>query len=106
MTKHITGTSERPFFQVIAPGACQKVSFTGTSARSAQLGASSQIVRLYATQDCWVAIGTSSIVAAANNGTAFFLPKGTLEHLVVDGGTYVAAIQDSAAGDLHITEAA
>lgn len=88
--------------EAIFPGTSQTRTFTGTSAQSSAITAGVTIVRLFATQDCFVAFGANPTAAA----TSMFLAAGIVEYVGVTGGDKIAAIQSSAAGTLYITEGA
>lgn len=90
-------------FEAIVPGVSQALAFTGTSAQSAALQASTTLIRLFATTDCFIQVGTNP-TAAAN--TSMFIAAGIYEYIGVAPGALVAAIQSSAGGTLYITEAA
>lgn len=92
------------FFEAIYPGTSQKRSFTGTSAQSSALGAKTTIVRLYATEDCHIKTGANPTAVA--DGTCLFLPANSVEYIGVEPTHKVAVIQDTASGDLFITEGA
>lgn len=81
----------------------QKVSFTGTAASSNAVKANTRVVVLYATEDCWVKFGTAP-TAVANDGSSIFIPAANYRPFVVGASDKVSVIQDSAGGDLHITE--
>jgi|SRR4051812_3102165 hypothetical protein len=96
-----TGTSPLNGFDALYPGTSQALAVAGTSAQSAAVGGNTTIVRIYATQDCWVALGPNP-TAAAN--TSMFLAAGAPEYLAINPGEKIAAIQASAAGSLYISE--
>lgn len=87
---------------VFGLGTSQALTFTGTSAQSAVVGATTRIVRLVATQACFVSIGASP-TAVAN--TSIYLPANTVQYVSITGGHRVAAIQATTTGSLYITEA-
>jgi hypothetical protein len=78
-----------------------------TSATSAASAAATTVgvcyVRLAATAACWVKFAATPV---ADKTTSVYLPAGVPEYVKVPAsGVYkVAAIQDSAAGTLNITE--
>lgn len=81
--------------------------YTGTSAASAAVTDASikdviteVIVRLSATTDCWVTFGASPVAVA---GTGVYLAAGVVEYWRMNKGDAVAAIQESANGDLSVT---
>jgi hypothetical protein len=59
------------------------------------------IIRLLATTDCHVALGTNPTA----DGTCLFLPGNMPEYFACATTDQVAVIQDSAAGNLYITPA-
>lgn len=89
-------------FQAIYPGVSQKKAFNGTSAQSTAVGISTSIVRLVATEDCHLAFGTNPTAVA--DGTCMFLPADTECYIGIQPSHKIAVIQDSAGGDLFITE--
>lgn len=81
-------------------GKSQSISFDGTSAQSS--GITSHLVRVVATQDCFLAVGANP--TASSSGV--FLPASAIEYFGVDtDGWKIAVIQSSQAGTLYITEA-
>lgn len=90
----------------IFPGVSQKVAFTGTSAKSTVLQARTSVVRLYATQDCHIKVAPDATATAVADGTCYFLPKTVQVMIGVVPGQKIAVIQDSAGGNLFITEGA
>jgi hypothetical protein len=84
----------------------QKLAFTGTSAKSAALGGRTTVVRLYSTQDVHIKVAVDANATAVADGTCFFLPKTVSVLVGVSPGQKIAAIQDSAGGNLFITEGA
>lgn len=96
-------------WQTIYPGVCQKVSFTGASTQSAATttgaaGLGTIMVELFATEDCWIKIG-SDPTAVANNGSSFFMGAGLFKTYGIIPGHKIAVIRDTTSGDLHIIEA-
>jgi hypothetical protein len=87
---------------VYYPLTTQKASFTATSARITNaVGDFVNVVRLIATQDCFVKIGQGSISATTSD---VFLKANEAEYFRCHPGEKVAAIRSSADGDLYITE--
>lgn len=80
------------------------VAISGTSAQSAAFGANTTVVRLATTTDCWVLFGSNPTAVAATNAGGSFMGAGSVEYWRVDPATKVAVIQDSAAGNLSVTE--
>lgn len=90
-------------FDKIYPGVSQKLAYDAT-AQSAALGARTSLVRLTPTTDCHVKIGANPVAIA--DGTCLFLKAGVIEYVGVNPGDKIAAIKDSAGGNLFITEGA
>ena len=105
MSSTVQSTYTDDSFQSIYPGRSQKVSFSAMSASVAPNRTSSKttIVRLSATENCWVRLSDGE-VAAANDGSSFFLPAMT-EYIGCKPNQQISVIGDTASGDLHITEA-
>ncbi len=90
-------------FQTIRKGACQTISFTGTSAQASNAFATNvSVIRLFATQDCFIEFGSNP---TADN-TGMFIPGGIICHTNVIPGEKIAAIRVSNSGTLYITEGA
>lgn len=100
-TKPASNTGEG--FEAIYLGTSQKVAFDA-STQSAALGARTSVVSLYATQDCHIKTGANPTAVA--DGTNYFLPKLVQRFIGVKPGDKIAAIKDSAGGNLFITEGA
>lgn len=97
------GSNPDNTFDVIFPGASQKAAFTGASTPVTNpFAANVSVVRLYSTQDCYVKFGAAPVATSAD----MFLPGGVTEYIGVNPGDKVAAIQDTAAGTLYVTEGA
>lgn len=85
------------------------LSVTSSSAQSSAIGTAntggqptgSTTVRLSATADCWLALGTNPTAASATNGS-FLLPAGAVEYIDVPFGYKIAAIT-AATASLSIT---
>ena len=86
--------------QALAPGTCQAITTSGSSAASSAFASSTRVVRLVATQDVNFIFGASPTATTSHN----FLPSGQVEYMKVTGGEKIAAIQNSAAGTLYVTE--
>ncbi len=90
-------------FPFIYPGTSQKVAYD-TTTQSAALGARTSVVRLIASTDAHVKFGANP--TALTDGTSTFL-KANIEYFFgVAPGSKIAAIKDSGAGNLFITEGA
>lgn len=85
-------------------GVSQKVAYTGTSAQSTAFGANTTLVRLVATSNCHVLVGANPTALA--DGTCLYVPLNTVVFIGVLPGQKIAAIQDSAGGNLFVTEGA
>lgn len=85
----------------LRPGTAQTVSFTATSAASTVLG--SKMVRVVATTNCWITLGTSPTAVA---DTGMLLVAGWPERIVVNAGEKIAVLRQTADGVLNITELA
>jgi len=81
-------------------GATQTISFTGTSAQSSALGSATNLVRLYSTEECFVAFGSNP---TASSSTVPLGPKNP-EYVQVNPGELIAAISNGTNGTLYITE--
>jgi hypothetical protein len=86
------------------PGASQDITTGSSSATLANaFGSETYQVRLSAT-----AAVRYRLVDGTNGGTAVstdtLLPSGVVEYIIVTPGQKIAAIQDSAAGKLNVTE--
>lgn len=107
------------YFQAMKPYKTHRLAFTGSSDSTAavadiadsanqQNGQRTTLVKLFATQDCWIKIGTNptaSVVSAGSSGDSHFLPGGITEYYGIEPGEKVAAVQDSSNGTLYVTEA-
>lgn len=87
----------------LKPGRTQKMDLGAASeAIGDAVHAYTNVVRVYATQDCYLAFGSNPTALA--DGTNMFLPAGQAEYFRVDGSDKVAAIRDSADGFVFVTE--
>lgn len=90
--------------QAMAPGVTQTIAFSGTSAATTNaLSKNTVVVRLLATQPCFIKIGTGTPTATTSD---MYLPAGIPEYFAAEGiyTLKVAALQVSAAGTLYVTE--
>lgn len=104
------------YFQAIQVKRSHYVSFTGTAKNSTVLDDTTSLVRVFATQDCWISIiSTGGTAAAAPSGeqvpvtSVSFIPGGITEFIGVPVGltnAVVSVIRDTTSGTLHISEAA
>lgn len=83
----------------LTPGASVKVAFTATSAQTGAI--TGTIVRVTATQNCHLAFGANPTAVA--DGSCVYLPASSTQMFAVTSGNKIAAIQDSAGGNLFIT---
>ena len=86
---------------VLRPNTSQMVAIGAASVQSAAVAATTEIVRLVATVDCFVAFGTNP-TAVAN--TSMRLVAGLPELFRINSSAKVAVIQASGGGSLYITE--
>jgi hypothetical protein len=98
------------YFQAIVPGTSHKVAFTNASAQiPSQMGDATTLVRVFATQDCWIKIGANPTAVAPISGTpqedTMFVAGGIFAYFGVNPGQKLAVIRDSANGSLFVTEA-
>lgn len=93
----------RDTFEAIRPGTSQSLSFNGVSAQSNAVGIHTSIVRLFATQDCFIRVGENP---TAVGGTSMFVPAGIIDFIGVLPGDKIAAIRSVSDGVLYITEGA
>lgn len=83
-------------------GVCQSITTSGTSARtSAGVGEQTRHVMIYASEDAYYNLGGSTVTATTSNT---FIPSGSEHYIQIRGGQYVAAIQDSTAGVVKVSE--
>jgi hypothetical protein len=95
---------QKQIFQVIHPGTSQTVSIGATSAQCNTFTAGVTIIRLFATVDCWVSLG-SNPTAIANDAASLFMPGGIVEYFQVTSSQKLAVIQNgSVTGSLFISE--
>ena len=87
-------------FPAMKPGTVQNIAFAAASVQSAAIG--SPLVRVAATADCHIAIGTNP-TASANS---MFLPAKAPEYLVCNPTDKIAVIQDTAGGNLSVVAGA
>lgn len=97
--------------QAITPDRSQRVSFSASSVKSNNFDGDTNLIRLFATKDCWVRLGTDdTTTAVANDGHSQFIPAGMLIFLgtkvnKTTMATNLAVIRDQDDGMLHILEA-
>lgn len=79
----------------------QVVAFTATSAAMTNaVGAGVTVVRLVATSACHINVGVTPTATTSN----MYLPANVVQYLAISPGLKVAAIQNAAGGNLHVTE--
>lgn len=84
------------------PGGAQQIAFTGTSARQATAFATDRIaVAIYATRDCFIKTGDSTVVATTGD---HFIPAGFYTTLALKGHTHLAVISAGTNGTLYVSE--
>jgi hypothetical protein len=96
-------------FEAIMPGASQTIAYSTNVAATNNLQPRTSVVRLVATSDCWVSFNAAAVVGG---GASVFIPKNTvcmlgvpqIFALGVQTQQKINAIQDSAGGNLYITE--
>lgn len=97
------GTNTKNSFESIYIGTTQKIAFTNSSLQSTNsISNNVTIVRLYADQDCYIAMGANP--TATTSG--LYLPGGIIEYFSVNAGDKVAALRSTLDGTLYITEGA
>src|ERR1041385_3502741 len=94
----------RSAVQAIGPSISQKLDFTGTSAQSAAFAAGTSVIRLFATQDCFIKIGGNP-TAVVDGVDSHFIPGGIIQYFLVRGTQKLAAISNGTDGTLRIIEA-
>jgi len=82
------------------PSTAKKITTSGTSS-VVTLAAGTTRVSIYATKAAYFSLGTGSLVATTSD---FFIGDGERLDFNVTAGGKIAAIQDSAAGVVYITE--
>lgn len=83
-------------------GVSQSITVSGTTARtSAGVGAFTRHVMIYSSGDAYYNFGGSTVTATTSNT---FIPAGGEHFVLITGGQYVAAIQDSAGGVVKVSE--
>ena len=102
MSKKAPDTSflQLPSFDAIYPGTSQKITTSGSSQQSSAFSSNTTIVRLFSTQDCYVAFGTNPTATSSS----MFLPAGIVEYFGVTESSKLAVLQVTSSGILYITE--
>ena len=83
-------------------GTSQDVAFAGVAAQSAPIGDQILKIRLIASADCRIAIGPPASTTAT--ATSTLLSAGRQLFAVTSSGEVVSVVQDTAGGNLNITE--
>lgn len=83
------------------PAGSVTVAYSGTAGTTAALPYSSNVLRLFATTDCFVEITQAGTAAVANTG--MYLVGGVPEYIHCLPKSKVSAIQVSSAGNLYVT---
>lgn len=86
--------------QALRPSITHTLNFTGISTATPVFQKTTVVVRVYATQDCFVDFGVTPVA----DNTQMPLPGGLVEFFKVEDNDKIAAIQDTSAGTLYITE--
>ena len=81
-------------------GASVKVAYTGTAGTTAALGTNASVVRVVATTDCFIEIGTAPTAVA---DTGLYLPALVPEYFACPPSAKVSAIQVAAGGTIYVT---
>jgi hypothetical protein len=87
----------------------QSIYFNTTAARSAQLSASVRVISIYATDSCFIEIGTSTVTADAS--TSHFIPGGFYMDVSLGAETdprnnykYISVVSADNEGTLYVSE--
>jgi hypothetical protein len=91
--------NHNPIPNALAPGVSQDVAFDG-SVQSTAFISGTRMVRLVATQACRIAFGVDPTAGAAG----LLLPANVVEYFKTHSGYKVAALKQSSAGSLNVTE--
>ncbi len=97
--------------QAVTPDRSQKIMFSSSPVRSNTFDADTNLIRIFATKDCWVRLCTdTSTSAAVNDGVSQFVPAGILIFLgtkvnKITMATNISIIRDQDDGALHLLEA-
>lgn len=82
------------------PGTTVKQAFTATAAATAAI--TGTLVRLVATQNCYVLFGSAPVADTSQ----IYLPANVVSFFAFSSGEKVSVVRDSADGNLFITPAA
>ena len=87
--------------QAASPSTTQTITTSGSSAATSNaVATSTRLVRIVATEDVHIAFATAPTATTSNP----FLPAKQVEYFKITGGDKVAAIQNSSAGVVYVTE--
>ena len=87
--------------QALGVGTTQTITTSGTSAAiSTAFAAGTTVIRVVATEDVHVAFAASPTATTSDA----FLPSNQVEYFKVTAGEKIAAIQNSTAGTVYVTE--
>lgn len=87
-------------YGVPMPAASVKVAYTGTAGTTSAVSANASVVRVIATTDCFIEIGTSPTAVA---DTGLYLPALVPEYFSCPPSAKVSAIQVSSGGTIYVT---
>lgn len=89
--------------QVARPaGATQKLTLSGTSAKTTEFTENYTVVRIASDNDFYLNIGATGDAATVNDA---YYPAGVVDHIYVMAGDFIHVIQASGAGFVTITVA-
>lgn len=89
--------------QAALPSTTQTITTSGTSAAtSSAVATSTRLVRIVATKDVHITFASAPTATTSSP----FLPANQVEYFKITGGHKVAAIQNSEAGVVYVTEMA
>ena len=101
MTRLAKELNTNESIQAAAPGTTQTITTSGSSAAiSTAFGNNTRLVRIVATEDVNIKFGSSPTATTSDP----FIPANQVEYFKVTAGEKVAAIQNSAAGTVYVTE--
>ncbi len=89
-------------FETIIPGVSQLIAVSNASVQGSALGISTTVVRLFATNDCYIKLGANPTALA--DGTSMFVPGGIVDFIGVTPGDKIAVIRYASNGSLFVTE--
>ena len=87
-------------FDAIWLGPGHIIETNSSSQQSPPVGSNCSIVKVFCTNDCYIAIGEDPTASASTS----FQPGGIVDYFAIQAGWKVAAIQVTAPGNLYITE--